>query len=291
MYRISKIHSPNLTFTAICIKFLAYKALLIYRQPLFGKSFSFVDKGMKILVTNDDGIQSPGILILAEFLESLGEVWVVAPDRERTAISHAITLHHPLRIENIRPRYYAVDGTPTDCVNLGIGEILKEKPDLLVSGINKGGNMGEDITYSGTVSAALEGTIKGIPSFAISLVAKNNFKFEAAAAFAGRLVPLIIKKGLPSGTFLNVNIPETDGKEISSCRITRPGKRIHSELIIKNVDPRNKSYYWISSNSHDFEDIADSDFKAISQNQASITPIRIDLTDHATFKKLLAWDL
>ena len=168
----------------------------------------------KILVTNDDGIHSEGILSLAKALHEVGEVWVVAPDREKTAVAHSITLHRPLRVEKIKRNSYAVDGTPADCVYLGVNVILPKRPQLIVSGINKGGNLGDDVTYSGTVSAALEGTLLGIPSFAVSLVSRSQFKFHTAARFAVRLARYILKKGLSKDTFLNINVPNLDEKEI-----------------------------------------------------------------------------
>ena len=161
----------------------------------------------KILVTNDDGIYSKGIILLAKALTEVGEVFVVAPDREKSAIAHSLTLHRPLRVEKIKRNFYAVDGTPADCVHLAVNAILPERPGLVVSGINKGGNLGDDITYSGTVSAAFEGTLLGIPSFAVSLVARSHFKFHPAARFAVRVAQAILKKGLPKDTLLNVNVP------------------------------------------------------------------------------------
>ncbi|HCY19768.1 MAG TPA: 5'/3'-nucleotidase SurE, partial [Deltaproteobacteria bacterium] len=160
-----------------------------------------------ILVSNDDGIHSEGIKALARALKRVGDVFVVAPDRERSAASHSLTLHRPLRVEKIGINSYAVDGTPTDCINIAVNGILKKRPDLVVSGINKGGNLGDDVTYSGTVSAAMEGTLLGIPSFAISLVSRENFYFNIAAKFAARLARHILKKGLPKDTLLNVNVP------------------------------------------------------------------------------------
>ena len=170
----------------------------------------------KILVTNDDGIYSKGIILLARALTEVGEVFVVAPDREKSAIAHSLTLHRPLRVEKIKRNFYAVDGTPADCVHLAVNAILPERPGLVVSGINKGGNLGDDITYSGTVSAAFEGTLLGIPSFAVSLVARSHFKFHPAARFAVRVAQAILKNGLPKDTLLNVNVPNLDEERRSS---------------------------------------------------------------------------
>ena len=250
-----------------------------------------VGRKMKIMVTNDDGIFSEGIKALSQSLSALGEVWLVAPDRDRNAISHALTLHRPLRIVNFSPRHYAVNGTPSDCVNIGLNFILKERPDLIVSGINKGGNLADDINYSGTVAAAVEGTLMGIPSFAISLAAANNFRFRPAADFALRLARLIAKKLLPARTLLNVNVPDTEGKEISLYKITRQGKNTHSNTIEEKIDPRGVKYYWIGRKDEGFEDDDASDIKAIGQNLISITPLQVDRTHHASISEMLKWEI
>lgn len=246
---------------------------------------------MRILITNDDGIFSEGIKALAESLSPLGKVWVVAPDGERNAISHALTLHRPLRIVDLSHHHYAVNGTPSDCVNIGINFILKEKPDLIASGINKGGNLGDDINYSGTVAAAVEGTLMGIPSFAISLVAGKDFNFKPAADFALRLARFITKKGLPDRTLLNVNVPDTGRREISLYKITKQGKNTHNNTIEEKTDPRGVKYYWIGRKDEVFEDDDASDLKAISQKLISITPLQVDLTHYSSFEELLQWDL
>ena len=236
---------------------------------------------MKILVTNDDGIFSEGIKELADSLSSLGDVWVVAPDRERNAISHALTLHRPLRILNPSYQSYVVNGTPADCVNVGVNFILKEKPDLVVSGINKGENLGGDINYSGTVAAAVEGALMGIQSFAISLSAKKDFNFKPAAAFALKLARFITKKGLP----------DTGGKEINLYKITKQGKNTHDNTIEEKVDPRGVRYYWIGRKDERYEGDDVADLKAISQKLVSITPLQIDRTHCSSFEELLQWDL
>jgi len=246
---------------------------------------------VKILVTNDDGIFSEGIKALTESLRPLGEIWVVAPDGERNAISHALTLHRPLRIVELSHCHYAVNGTPSDCINMGVNFILKEKPGLIASGINKGGNLGDDINYSGTVAAAVEGALMGIPSFAISLVAEKAFNFKPAADFALRLARLIIKKGLPARTLLNVNVPDTRGKKINQYKITRQGRSTHNNTIEEKTDPRGAKYYWIGRKDEGFEDDDASDLKAISQRLISITPLQVDLTHYPSFKTLLKWDL
>ena len=243
------------------------------------------------MVTNDDGIFSEGIKELANSLRSLGDVWVVAPDRERNATSHALTLHRPLRILNPSSQIYAVNGTPADCVNVGVNFILQEKPDLVVSGINKGENLGDDINYSGTVAAAVEGALIGIQSFAISLSATRDFNFKPAAAFALKLARFVVKKGLPAGTTLNVNVPDTGGKEINLYRMTKQGKDTHDNTIEEKIDPRGVGYYWIGRKDERYEDDDVSDRTAISQKLVSITPLRIDRTHGSFFEELLQWDI
>ena len=246
----------------------------------------------KILVTNDDGIYSQGILILAKALRELGEVYVVAPDREQSAIAHSLTLHRPLRVEKIRRDSYAVDGTPADCVHLAVNAILPERPQLIVSGINKGGNLGDDITYSGTVSAAFEGTLLGIHSFAVSLVARSHFKFHPAALFAVRVASRILKKGLPQDTLLNVNVPNLQGKEIKSYKITQQGRWVHNgSAVIEKTDPRGKKYYWIGGGQLIFDRRGDTDFEAVSNGSVSITPLHLDLTDYGSIPLLKKWKL
>ena len=244
-----------------------------------------------ILVSNDDGIHSEGIKALARALKRVGEVFIVAPDRERSAASHSLTLHKPLRVEKIGPNAYAINGTPTDCINLAVNGILKKRPDLVVSGINKGGNLGDDVTYSGTVSAAMEGTLLGIPSFAISLVSisRENFDFKNAARFAARLARFILKNRLPKDTLLNINVPDVD--EIKGYRITKQGKRLYGDAIVEKVDPRGKKYYWIGGDILKWEGGEDTDFKAITSNFISITPVHLDMTNYASFKELHKWKI
>lgn len=246
---------------------------------------------MRILITNDDGINSEGLRALAETLEKRGEVFVVAPDRERSAVSHSLTLHRPLRYEKIKKNFYAVDGTPTDCVYLAVNKLLKERPHIVVSGINKGGNFGDDITYSGTVSAAVEATLLKIPAFAISLAAKKDFKFRGAAQFATRLVEYILKNGMPKDTFLNVNIPNVNPEEIKSHMITKLGKRIYGSGIVEKVDPRGGKYFWIGTDGLGFEDLEGTDYYAIKRNFISITPIHLDLNNYSAMEELRQWKL
>ncbi len=247
---------------------------------------------MNILLTNDDGISSIGIKVLAEYLGRIGKVSIVAPDRERSAVGHALTLHHPLRAVKIDADVYAVDGTPTDCVNLGIHSLLSIKPDIVISGINHGANLGDDITYSGTVSAAMEATLMGIPAFAISLSANSGGNdYTPAASFAAKLAGIILQHGLPSDTFLNVNVPDLPHEFLKQPLITSQGKRSYEGMIINKVDPRGRNYYWIGSVDVNFHDIEGTDYYAVSRGHISITPLHLDLTNYHSFRELAKWDL
>lgn len=242
-----------------------------------------------ILVSNDDGVHSEGIVALAEAVAGLGEVVVVAPDRERSAVSHSLTLHRPLRVEELRGGRYAVNGTPTDCVNLAINGILKRRPALLLSGVNKGANLGDDVTYSGTVSAAMEGTLLGVPSIAVSLLGRGDFEFGTAAAFAARLAGWVLERGLPPDTLLNVNVPEPkNGLVIRGFALTRMGRRRYGDAIVEKIDPRGKKYYWIGGEELEFVDEEGTDFHAVSQGLISVTPIHLDLTNYKSFDALKA---
>jgi len=243
-----------------------------------------------ILICNDDGVRSEGIEALAAALKNVGTVYIVAPDRERSAASHSLTLSHPLRVEKLGPRTYSVDGTPTDCVNLGVNGILKgKKIDLLVSGINKGANLGDDITYSGTVSAAMEGTILGIPSIAVSVVTRSRFRFDVASEFTVNVARKVMQQGLPDDTLLNVNVPNVPKDKIPGVRMTRMGKRVYGDVIVEKRDPRGRKYYWIGGDYLSSEEVPGSDLEAIEDNYISITPIHLDLTNYAALRALRKW--
>ncbi|MFQ6672784.1 MAG: 5'/3'-nucleotidase SurE, partial [Candidatus Tectimicrobiota bacterium] len=243
-------------------------------------------------ISNDDGIFAEGLRVLADVLEALGEVWVVAPDRERSGSGHSLTLHHPLRVEEVQERWYAVDGTPTDCVYLGINGIFKgERPAIVVSGINQGGNLGEDITYSGTVCAAMEGAILGTPSMAVSLVTSGEYRFETAARVSHMLAELLLERGLPEDTFLNVNVPAVAWDELQGIKITRQGKRIYTNTVEEKVDPRGRTYYWIGGKERGWHQMEGSDLHTIAHNMVSITPLHLDLTDYDAQALLSAWNL
>ena len=238
----------------------------------------------RILVTNDDGVRSEGIHVLARALEHLGEVTVAAPHVEASAIGHALTLRRPLRVEALEPRVFEVDGTPTDCVNVAIAKIIRATPSLIVSGINKGYNLGDDVTYSGTVAGALEGALLGIPSIAVSLERSLDvYDFTHAAAAAARVADAVLRRGLPSRTFLNINVPPGRPK---GFRLTVQARRNHVTVVDERVDPRGRPYYWIEEGQNDWAPHDRSDYQAVKEGYVSITPLQPDLTDHAAFEAL-----
>ena len=240
-----------------------------------------------LLVTNDDGVHAPGIKALAAALAPLGEVHVVAPDREVSACSQALTLKHPLRAERVDARVYAVDGTPADCVNLAIVKLLPRRPELVLSGINRGANLGEDIFYSGTVGGAREGTFFGLPAVAFSLAAKAETDFSHAAAFAARLVALVLERGLPERTLLNVNVPPGQPR---GAAVTIQGRREHEGTILEALDPRRRTYYWIEEGRDRWLNDEMSDIHAVRQGLISITPLQSDTTHHAAVAALRGWE-
>jgi 5'-nucleotidase len=239
-----------------------------------------------ILVSNDDGVSAAGLQALVAALEAVDEVWVVAPDRNQSAVSHALTLHRPLRIEPVGERRFAVDGTPTDCINLAVNAILPERPRLVVSGINHGANLGDDVTYSGTVSAAMEATLLGVPAIAVSLVGTDAFEFTAAAQFSQALAKVVLREGLPPDTLLNVNVPPGPPEAIKGYLLTRQGKRRYSDVIVEKVDPRGKKYYWIGGGEVDYVAAEGTDFAAVHSGYISITPLHLDLTNYASLQRL-----
>jgi len=245
---------------------------------------------MNIMVTNDDGINAPGIRALAEAMKELGTVTVVAPDRERSAAGHSLTLHSPLRVFELHKGWYAVDGTPTDCVNMGIHNMLPITPDLVVSGINHGANLGDDVTYSGTVAAAMEANLMGIPAIAFSLATfDSSTDFTDAAQVAVRVARQLIAKTLPSDTFLNVNIPNCRLSEMQPTLITRQGKRSFIGKIVDKTDPRGRKYFWIGSDEPNLNDEDGTDFHAINRRHVSVTPLHLDLTNHNSLKIMADW--
>ncbi len=240
----------------------------------------------RMLITNDDGIDSPGLKALEQSLASLGEVTVVAPDREMSATSQSISLHTPLRVKALDERHYAVVGTPADAVILAIHRLLPAKPNLVVSGINPGGNLGENVVYSGTVAAAMEAALHGVPSFAISLASRKQVDFSGAAAFAARLAAKILEEGLLAGVTLNVNVPRG---EVRGVRFTRQSQKISQNLIREQKDPRGRTYYWHDETIELAQVEPDSDYAAILAHEISITPLQVDRTDYASLNHLSRW--
>lgn len=240
-----------------------------------------------ILVTNDDGVHSPGIIALFKTMKQLGDAYIVAPDRERSAAGHSLTLHRPLKAEEIRDHVFSVNGTPTDCVTIGINKLLPDRPALIVSGINKGANLGDDITYSGTVSAAIEGTIFGIPSLAFSLISDKHYHFETAAFFASRIAAYVLEHSLPYDTLLNVNVPNVRRDEVRGIKLTRQGKRVYEGSIQETFDPWGTKHFWIGGGMPYWEHGEDTDMEAVRAHYVSITPIHLDLTNFSalTFLK------
>lgn len=234
----------------------------------------------RILVTNDDGVHAPGLRAMREALGGLGEVVVVAPLSEQSATSHSLTLHHPLRIKEIEPGVRAVDGTPTDCVLLAVRGILEEAPHLVVSGINQGPNLGEDVLYSGTVAAAMEGAILGIPSMAVSLASWKHHDFDAATAVTRSLAEALLARSLPDRFLVSVNVPPIPIEEIQGLRVTRLGSRVYNDAIIRKTDPRGRDYFWIGGSEPTWHASSpESDFAAIEDRCVSLTPLLLDLTD------------
>jgi 5'-nucleotidase len=232
----------------------------------------------RILVTNDDGGRSEGIHALAEALRPLGDVLIVAPHIEASAIGHALTLRRPLRMEQISEAVYEVDGTPTDCVNIAVTQLYQSMPDLVVSGINKGYNLGDDVTYSGTVAGAMEGALLGIPSIAVSLARTlGTYDFSTAAAAAASLAASVLSQGLPPRVFLNINVPPGNPAEV---RLTVQARRNHVTVVNERVDPRSRPYYWIEEGENDWEPHDQSDYQAIRDGCISVTPLHPDLTAH-----------
>lgn len=239
-----------------------------------------------ILVTNDDGIYSKGIINLLKAMQTIGRAVVVAPDREKSAVSHSLTLHRPLRPERIGKDMYSLNGTPTDCVTIAVSKVLRKKPDLVVSGINQGGNLGDDITYSGTVSAAIEGTILGIPSMAVSMVGEKDYKFATASKFAKKIALTILSKGIPADTLLNVNVPNINASRVKGTLFTKQGKRIYDNAVQEMFDPRGIKHYWIGGGIPLWKEGNDTDFSAVKKGYVSITPIHFDLTNYDALEHL-----
>jgi 5'-nucleotidase len=238
---------------------------------------------MNILLSNDDGIHSQGILLLADALKDLGHVTVVAPQRERSTTGHSLTLHKPLRCLEVKENHYAVSGSPADCVYLATRHLCKTKPDIIVSGVNRGANLGNDIYYSGTVAAAREGAYFGLKAIAISLCLNDNagpLHWETANDFTKKFVPQVMSKNIPKHHVLNVNVPNLPQSEIRGVRMSTQGIRYYSDTILENSDPRGKPYYWIGGSYQGFEKMESSDCVHVDEGFISVTPLKTDCTDY-----------
>jgi 5'-nucleotidase len=247
---------------------------------------------MRLLCTNDDGYLASGLQVLAEAARTLGEVTIVAPDREQSATSNSLTIHHPLRARRTQDGAFVVDGTPTDCVILAVGELLAHRPDFCLSGINHGQNMGEDVLYSGTVAAAMEATVLGIPAVALSYAGVRFEDLEGWSEVVARLLSSILRQGsFPEDTLLSVNLPPIAASEVKGVRVTSLGRRRYSDSLTRAKDPSGKEYFWIGGGVSDWMGPGDSDFRAVRDGYISVTPLHLDLTNYRLIEEIRSWDL
>lgn len=246
---------------------------------------------MRILISNDDGVNATGIHTLAEELKKIADVTVIAPDRNRSAASNSLTMQVPIRVQKLANNYYSVSGTPTDCVHLALRGYFEQKFDMVVSGINHGSNLGDDVIYSGTVAAATEGRILGMPAIAVSLSGEKGpvVHFKTAARVAWQLVEKLQKDPLPAATILNVNVPDVPLTELRGFEVTRCGSRHVSEEIVKMLDPRGMPIFWVGTEGPEEDAGPGTDFHAIKSQKVSITPLKIDMTNYTVFDKLAGW--
>lgn len=246
----------------------------------------------RFLCTNDDGIHAPGLDLLEAVAGRLGETRIVAPDREQSATSHSLTLHRPLRVTEVAARRHVIDGTPTDCVLIAVNELLPWRPDFVLSGVNHGPNMGEDVLYSGTVAAAMEGTILGIPSIAISWAGEDRGSVDGYAELLDQVLRgLIERPDFPSETFFNVNLPARPASDIEGIRVTSLGRRIYSDSLVRREDPAGREYFWIGGGISSWSGGEDSDFRAVEAGYVSVTPLHLDLTNHRLIDEVSTWSL
>lgn len=244
---------------------------------------------MKILLSNDDGVFAEGLNCLYEALAQEHEVTVIAPDRNCSGMSNALSLHEPLRIQQMKNGFYSVNGTPSDCVHLGINSFLKEQPDLVVSGINHGANLGDDVIYSGTVAAATEGRYMGLPAVAVSLTSKRGQHFATAAKMASKIVSRLAQHPLPADQILNVNVPDVAIEEIKGIKVTRQGRRHRAESMIKQRDPRGRDIYWYGPPGPEQDAGPGTDFDAVRQHYVAVTPLSVDMTAYQSMEDMQAW--
>ena len=249
------------------------------------------DRRLRLLCTNDDGIHARGLELLVDAAGELGEIQIVAPDRQQSASSHSLTLHRPLRATRLDDRRHTIDGTPTDCVLIAISDLLDERPDFVLSGVNHGPNMGEDVLYSGTVAAAMEGTILGIPSLALSFVGREFTRLDGYREVLHDLLrSLIGREDFPDETFFNVNIPDVPPEEIGGVRVTSLGRRVYSDSLTRSEDPRGYEYFWIGGGESHWSGREDSDFRAVQAGFISVTPMHLDLTNFRLMEDVRRWE-
>ena len=244
---------------------------------------------MHILISNDDGYEAPGIIRLSQELKQMAEITVVAPERDRSGASNSLTLELPLRARTMPNGVVRVDGTPTDCVHLAITGLLQQEPDMVISGINAGGNLGDDVLYSGTVAAAMEGRFLGYPAMAVSLVGAEHKHYDTAATITGQLVKHLRRHPLPNEIILNVNVPDLPYEDIKGIQSTRLGHRHKAEPIIKSHDPRGREIYWVGPPGAEQDAGPGTDFHAVREHYVSITPLHVDLTRHSQIEQLGTW--
>ena len=250
------------------------------------------DRRPRILCTNDDGIHAPGLDILVEVARQLGDVTVVAPDRQQSATSHSLTVHRPLRVTRTDPSSHVIDGTPTDCVLIAVNSLMPSPPDFVFSGVNHGPNMGEDVLYSGTVAAAMEGTILGIPSVAVSFASRAEDRLAGyGPSLTGILRSLVGRPDFPDETFFNINLPDIPADELKGVRITTLGRRVYSDSLTRREDPSGREYFWIGGGVSSWSGRDDSDFRAVRAGYASLTPLHLDLTNYSLINEVKTWPL
>jgi 5'-nucleotidase len=245
--------------------------------------------GMHFLISNDDGITAQGIQVLAGRMRQMGKVTIVAPDQDRSGASNSLTLDSPVRIHEIEPRTFRVRGTPTDCVHIALTGLLEKDPDMVVSGINSGANLGDDVIYSGTVAAAMEGRFLGLPAIAVSLVTDKPVHFDTAAEAVVRVIDRLISNPLPADTILNINVPDLSWDQIKGFEVTRLGHRHRAEPTIREVDPRGRPMYWIGPAGAEQDAGPGTDFDAVRRGYVSITPIHVDLTRYQALEQVAGW--
>lgn len=244
---------------------------------------------MRYLLSNDDGYRAPGLNTLADVMSSLGDLSIVAPDRNRSGASNSLTLDLPLQVTEYDEQRFFVNGTPTDCVHIAITGLLDQQPDMVISGINNGANLGDDVLYSGTVAAAMEGRFMGLPAIAVSLVGENPVHYSTAAHVVKKLVENMHVKPLPANTILNINVPDLPHDQLRGTRVTRLGQRHKSEPVIKSADPRGRPIYWIGPAGPEQDAGDGTDFHAVREGYVSITPLQVDLTHYASLESLQSW--